>query len=303
MSSPSQSSRAIPAGPLARRTSHTPRAAQTVGAALACVVSAAIGRPLVGRPAAAQQPAPPAADRGAADTRTGVLARTFELRPLPGLTRQFEDGYRRHLDWHARAGDRWAWGMWQVTNGDRAGLYVDGTFGHAWAGFDAAVDPAGDAADNAVNVDPFAARGANHVWRLRPDLGGAGPVAAGAALPASDPGPAFVWRAEYRVRGGAEDAFGGGARRLRAAAAGRPFAVYELVSGGERPTYAVWVPAATWAAAGAFADAAAPAERALAAAAERVRVEVWRFRPDLSLCADAAARCHAQTRPGPPVSR
>jgi hypothetical protein len=223
-----------------------------------------------------------------AGTSGHLIARTFELRARDGFARQLDDGYRRHLDWHVAAGDRWAWYLWEVSNGERHGLYVDGTFDRRWADFDAAVDPRGDRADNAVNVDPFATRAANHVWRLRPELGGA-PV---------DPELApLVLRSEYRVRPGADSAFTAGLERLRGAAGARPYAVYELVSGGERPTYVVWVPAATWAEAGAFTDEVASVARALATSADRVREELWRFRPDLSTCRTAAARCYRTLSP------
>jgi hypothetical protein len=171
-------------------------------------------------------------------------------------------------------------------DGERAGLYVDGTFGHEWAAFDAAVDPSGDAADNARNVNPFATREANHAWRSRPDLGSA----PGSVVDLE--GAAFVLRAEYRVRPGADTAFVRGVRRIRAAAGERRYLVYELVSGGEGPTYVVWAPAATWADLGAFADRTAAAAGELARTAERVRTEVWRFRADLSICRTAAAHCH-----------
>jgi hypothetical protein len=216
------------------------------------------------------------------------VARTFELRARDGFTHQADDGYRRHLDWHAGAGDRWTWYLWEVTNGERTGLYVDGTFAHAWADFDAAVDPRGDAADNALNVDPFGTRGANQVWRLRPELGGA-PVDLEIAR--------LGLRTEYQVRADADTAFATSLERLRAIAGTRPYAVYELVSGGERPTYVVWVSAATWADAGAFTDQTAAVTRALATSAVRVRAELWRFRPDLSLCRSAEARCHGTLAP------
>jgi len=41
----------------------------------------------------------------------------------------FEAGYRQHLRWHAAHADKLAWFAWYVTNGDRAGAFVDGTFG------------------------------------------------------------------------------------------------------------------------------------------------------------------------------
>lgn len=223
----------------------------------------------------------------AADAPAQAIARTFELRPRDGLGAQFEAGYRRHLDWHLAAGDRKAWYLWEVMDGERAGLVVDGTFGHAWAAFDAAVDFAGDAADNALNVEPFVVRGANHAWRRRPDLEPA--AAAGAGIPERG---AYVVRTEYRVRPGALAAFLAALGTLRAAAGERPFAVFELVTGGAPSTWVTWVPAATWAGAGAFSDRTAATGAALAGAAEWARAEHWRFRPDLSTCVDAATGCY-----------
>jgi hypothetical protein len=215
------------------------------------------------------------------------VARTFELRARGGMERQLDAGYRRHLDWHVRAGDRWAWYLWEVVNGDRAGLYVDGTFGHTWADFDAATNPDGDGADNDLNVEPFATRGANHAWHLRPELGGE----------AVDPEAApFVLRAEYQVRPESAPTFDNILRRLRAPLGGRPYAVHELVTGGALPTYVLWVPTKSWADVGAVADSAAAILRELAAGAVVARAELWRFRPDLSLCRRAATGCHATIR-------
>lgn len=213
-----------------------------------------------------------------------TIARTFEIHANEGSTRQFEDGYRRHLEWHTRAGDPWAWYMWEVSDGERSGLYVDGTFGHAWSDFDAAVDPPGDGADNEVNVDPFTTRAANHVWRLRPELGG---------LQVDPEAAPMVLRTEYRVGSGAREEFDDALRRLRSVAGDRPYAVFELVSGGEPPTYVLWVPVATWSDAGDFAERTSDIIKLLAARAEHTRTERWLFRPDMSICRSAKSKCHA----------
>jgi hypothetical protein len=177
--------------------------------------------------------------------------------------------------------------MWTVTNGERAGLYLDGTFGHAWADFDAAVDPPGDRADNGANVDPFTTRGANHVWRLRPELGG---------LPVDPEKAPMVMRTEYRVRPGARKELDAAFRRLREVARGREYDVFELVSGGELSTYVLWVPVATWSDAGDFTGRASDVLQALAAGAESTRAELWRFRADMSICRSAQSKCHGTVR-------
>ncbi len=84
------------------------------------------------------------------------LARFTILIPKEGMQKLFEDGYKRHLQWHLDQGDKWNWYGWFVASGDRIGYFVDATFGHHWADFDQPVDPIKDAADNAINVLPFA---------------------------------------------------------------------------------------------------------------------------------------------------
>lgn len=108
-----------------------------------------------------------AAPAAAGETRTGEVARLAELFPKEGAAREFEAGYRRHLDWHQRVGDPWRSHGWLVTTGDRAGTFVEGTFGHSWADLDTALRPREEAYDKAVNVLAYATAGLNvHLTRL-----------------------------------------------------------------------------------------------------------------------------------------
>ena len=91
-----------------------------------------------------------------AQPAAGPFARMVVIQPKPGQGAAFEQGYQRHLEWHKGANDLWTWHGWSFVLGDRLGMFMDGTFGHAAANFDTAVQPAGDAADNAVNVVPYA---------------------------------------------------------------------------------------------------------------------------------------------------
>ncbi|HEX6535804.1 MAG TPA: hypothetical protein VF041_14495 [Gemmatimonadaceae bacterium] len=239
-------------------------------------------------------------------------ARVFAIRPHAGMERQFEDGYRRHLDWHRQAGDPWAWYLWQVTNGERAGLYVDGTFEHRWSDFDAAVDPAGDGADNDVNVEPFAARPWNAAWRR---LGATdGDFAALAER------SRYLLVVEYRLRPDSAARVFDALDRARAvhpvalsSGTGDPAsspAWFALASGGEGPALVLVAPLPRWSGMSPLApdpllvalEALEPARRdgdasrlyrAITSAATSVRSEIWRFRPDLSVCRDAATHCHA----------
>jgi hypothetical protein len=91
-----------------------------------------------------------------AQDATANVARLVVWQPRPGMERDFIEGYKRHLQWHRRNQDPWIWHGWTVTFGDRYGYFVDGTFFRTWAELDTPVSPADDAADNAVNVIPYA---------------------------------------------------------------------------------------------------------------------------------------------------
>src|SRR5579875_662391 len=87
--------------------------------------------------------------------RQGTAAQLVVWEAKPGLAKEMEEGYKRHLDWHRRNGDWWAWEGWTITSGDRFGYFVDGTFFHTWKDLDHRVAPEEDAADNAKNVAPY----------------------------------------------------------------------------------------------------------------------------------------------------
>ena len=85
-----------------------------------------------------------------------TAAKMVTWQAKPGMERDFEEGYKRHLEWHRRNNDPWVWHGWTLLTGERAGWFVDGSFFHAWTDFDIPVKPAEDGADNAVNVNPHA---------------------------------------------------------------------------------------------------------------------------------------------------
>lgn len=93
---------------------------------------------------------------GAEPSSTAQAARVVAWQPKEGMAREFELGYQRHLEWHRAQSDPWAWHGWSIVSGPRTGYFVDGTFFHRWTDFDSPVAPQQDAADNAVNVAPYA---------------------------------------------------------------------------------------------------------------------------------------------------
>ena len=106
----------------------------------------------------------------AAMERQATVARLVVWEPKPGMEKDFEDGYKRHLEWHRRNDDRWAWDGWTITSGDRDGYFVDGTFFRTWSELDNPVNPAADGANNAVIVEPYASVRAVSVYDELLDL-------------------------------------------------------------------------------------------------------------------------------------
>lgn len=100
----------------------------------------------------------------------GPFARIAILRPHDGQTVEFEAGYIRHLDWHHRAGDPWAWYGWTIWAGERQRWFVYATFGHSASNFDSPVNPADDERDNISNVTPHAEFVANALYEYLPSL-------------------------------------------------------------------------------------------------------------------------------------
>jgi hypothetical protein len=91
----------------------------------------------------------------AQDSGTAVRLLFWQIKP--GMTRDFEEGYKRHLDWHRRHHDTWAWHGWMITSGERYGWFMDASFQHRWSDFDTPATPsAEDSADNNLNVATYA---------------------------------------------------------------------------------------------------------------------------------------------------
>jgi hypothetical protein len=150
--------------------------------------------------------------------------------PKDGQDQQFEDGYKRHLEWHRAHGDRWTYLGWTVVSRERLGWFVDGTSDRSADEIDAPVAPAEDAADNAAHVESQASFSSSSLYVRRGD--------AGSALKTLT--AAFVSVTTCRVRPGRERDF------QRALGGGRgEQIVLELISGGARPTGLILQRAAT----------------------------------------------------------
>ncbi|MGW8391998.1 hypothetical protein [Pseudoduganella sp. HUAS MS19] len=205
----------------------------------------------------------------------GPFARMVVIEPKPGQVAAFEQGYQRHLEWHKGANDRWTWHGWSFVLGERLGMFMDGTFGHAAANFDAAVQPAGDAADNAVNVVPHADFLSHGVFR-RLDTASVG-------LPLPDTSP-FLAMATYSIAPGEETAFerqlvAGASAPAHAGRAAQRFTWYRLQIGGAGGQYVLMRAVPSFSAAAELQDVLPAGARALV---RGVRTELLRYRADMS---------------------
>ena len=193
----------------------------------------------------------------------------FEYEIPPAHRAAFDAGYRRHLDWHRNAGDPIDWYGWDVVTGERLTVFVDGAFGLDNEAFDNRVDPAGDRRDFAENVPSEAIATSRRVFRHRPDLGNT-------EFPGGGASP-FIEASWYRLSpdcSGFESHLVSSLRAYRQAER-LPTAVFELVSGGERPAYLVLAATTGF-------SSLVNAEAAVTRCVARVYTETWRYRPDLS---------------------
>jgi hypothetical protein len=89
----------------------------------------------------------------------------------PGMTKQFEEGRKRHMEWHKKQNDTWQWEMWEVLTGDHAGSYLSVTFGHTYQDLDTWEQKLGaaDTADVETNMAPYLASTTGSIWMLEKD--------------------------------------------------------------------------------------------------------------------------------------
>lgn len=203
---------------------------------------------------------------------------------------RFREGYRAHLAWHARVGDRLVWYAWTVQSGARRGLFIDGTAGAHWVELDDRPRLAEDAADFALTAGPHAEAVDIETWELW--------RAPSTATPLEDRRPsAFldVFLLEVAPREAAEFE-----RAVNALAGGRSeggianLTWYRRIRGGLLPAYMVVLSRLRWTDIGtsgttlqrilaqAYDANEADVERVFAHLAA-VSVETWSYEPRLSL--------------------
>ena len=157
----------------------------------------------------------------------GPYARIAILRPNDGDTVDFEAGYVRHLDWHRRANDSWAWYGWTIWAGDRQRWFMYATFGHSAQSLDNPVSPADDERDNISNVTPHAQYLGNALYEYLPLL----------SRGTGEPSPTSrLEMTTVDVRPGTEKSFEAGLSAQQPSLKGETL-WYRMIAGGATPRY------------------------------------------------------------------
>jgi hypothetical protein len=179
-----------------------------------------------------------------AQSTPASVAQVFVMTPKPGMTKQFEDGRKKHMDWHRKQNDAWTWYTWQVQSGRGTGSYISVTLGHGWKDFDSWEQKlgAGDAADSEMNLSPFLVNGENSYWFYLKD----------SSRPMQGTEPAKMSEVyHYYLKQGADSDFDSAIRKIHEAVGKVNWPVhyewYSLANGGDGPHYVLVIPHSSYA--------------------------------------------------------
>jgi len=160
----------------------------------------------------------------------------------PGAGAKYEEGVKKHMDWHGEQNDPWTWLVWQVITGPDSGTYCTGSFGHNWEDFDKPGVPAGaNLADIAATFGPFVREYELTFWRKLPKV--SRPAEGQAAM------DSVIF---FHTRYGTEEKFnhliGEFHKAIEKTNMPWNYAWYALVSGGNVGTYILVLPRPNFAA-------------------------------------------------------
>lgn len=172
----------------------------------------------------------------------GNVAMIHCLEVQPGTETRFEEGFKRHLDWHRKQKDTWTWVSWMAATGPETGSVCAGTFGHKWEDFDKPVVSAqADRADALLNFGAFVRKHEATFWTALPDV----------SRPAPQPTPmsaVIFFQARFGMDEEATSLIGDFHQAIGKAGVPWKYTWYALASGGEGGTYALVLPRADFAA-------------------------------------------------------
>lgn len=170
-----------------------------------------------------------------------IVSRVMLWKVKPGMEAKFEEGLKRHNDFHRKQGDSMALSTLQVQSGPNTGAYIRLASDRHWVDFDAEAAMAkADQADTAVNTDPYIASSTTSYYRQLTDV--SRPKAAAAAM------YAIVF---YRVKLGRTDDFMLAVRKFHDAIGKAEWPVhyawFALMNGGDGPEFVLSLPRDKWA--------------------------------------------------------
>lgn len=218
-----------------------------------------------------------------AQEKTAAFLYAYSIKP--GARADFDNGYKKHLDWHTGKNDRLVWYGWYVVAGDNVGMFVDGTFGASLADIDARPDLPGDGADFAATAAPHADAAWYGSYRYLPEASTAD------TLERREPSAVLdVYRIE--IAPDAMAAFETALAKLAANGEGAGVAWYRPALGGDLSTYLALAPRTRWqdlegydSLRGLFLRSGGGDAKAIDNALKLVRFvksEIWSYRADLS---------------------
>lgn len=171
-----------------------------------------------------------------------VVYRFYTMKIKPGMEKQFDEGRKRHVEWHRQQKDTWGWYAGQIVTGPRAGQYVFTTWWRTWSDFDQPAEfAAGDAADAAVNMDPYVESETNAFYVFLP------------AVSRQELGDFLLYEViSFHLNPGSANDFVAVLGRIHEAIAKTHWVPgyewYVLANGGEQPGFVLVVPRRNWAA-------------------------------------------------------
>lgn len=99
------------------------------------------------------------------------VAQIFVNQIKPGTQQSYEQGRKRHMNWHRGQNDTWAWYVWQTATGEDTGSYLVGSFDHEWKDFDGrAKFEAADNTDAAAQMGAYEVASPMMFYARRDDL-------------------------------------------------------------------------------------------------------------------------------------
>ena len=160
----------------------------------------------------------------------------------PGAGAKYEEGFKKHMDWHGEQNDPWTLLVWQVITGPDSGTYCTGSFGHNWEDFDNPGVPAdANLADIAATFGPFVREHELTFWTNLPKV--SRPAEGQAAM------TSVIF---FHTRYGTEEKFnhliGEFHKAIEKTNMPWNYEWYALVSGGNEGTYAIVLPRPNFAA-------------------------------------------------------